>query len=621
MSEFGHFALHKQYVYANTTTEPTVKWFLPPNLYDDRPTFLRALKRRRIAFPEALADLNRLLHTTDYRNRIRDITVARIRSEVVDPNAVECLRSYYKFNKHQVFERCLPNTLEHSDYVQQIIACYSKAGTSRFVWVMQLQQTIPGFVNAVHQKKLEPENMALALSIARRGYVNFERIVGIVLGRRAAYGQKFEIAFIYSYTKPEEKDNVGLRVANLVCSAALVLQQMEMLAPGKCQVGPGSEYKAKNRGDVFVQLLKAREILQVREPPMRTGQMLIDLKPPLEKRFTFLVHDMKESYCSFDEGDEPNEADNPPAQSWHLPVPARAPVTPAQLCANSVGGVASASPPSAASGAHSRATLPAMWTWHLNRPLTRAGDQSGGESVASAAPAAFAQFATPLVEPVRQQAPNRMDFLDAPAAAIGVLPAEDEIIEIDSDEENFAREPWITMRRPQPINPTTRPPVGFYTHSSISLEVQNAGLKLQNLVLSAALCFGAQNVCSYERLLESHPALSRGMSHFDAAAVRCLLSTPRRDGVFLYSQVKLVVFVGLDKKLSTVHMNDFVFVVTAAGRRTALARARREHSMINFIVGVRRLVAHMLAYKDDDKIPRFAVRFGGGLNDVAEVRE
>lgn len=620
MSEFGHMALHKQYVYINTPTEPTVKWFLPPNLYESRSSFLRALKRRRIAFPEALADLNRLLHSNDYRNRIRDITVSRIRSVVVDPNAVECLRHFYKYNVHEVLERCLPNTLDHSDYVQRIIACYSRAGAKRFVWVVQLQQTIPGFVTAVHEQKLEPENMALALNIARDGYVNFERIVGIVLARKEAYGQEFEIAFIYSYTKPEEDVDPTMRCVDLVSAAAVVLQQMEMLAPGRCQVGP-TDYTPEDRRSTMLQLLNARDILQMREPPMRTCQILIELRPPLEKRFTFLVHDMKASYCTFSEGSEPNKTDNPPAQPWHLPVPAQAPISPAQLCADSIGRVASASASSAASGAHSRATLPEIWEHQSNQSLRRADDQSGGESVAGAAPAALAQLTTPIAEAASAQIPNRMDFLDAPTAGAAIGPTEEEIIEIDSDEEDVARGPWITIFRPQRINPITRHPVPYYTHPTIPLEVQNAGLRLQQLVVNAALCYGARNIYNYESLLEAHPALSRGMSHFDATAMSRLLSLPSRDGVFMQSQVKLLVFVGLDKKLSGVCSNDFAFVVASAGRRSAVARARAEYSTICFIVGVRRLVAHMLAFKDDDKIPRFAIRFGGGLNDVAQIRE
>lgn len=609
-----------QYVYQNTSTEPTVKWFLPPNLYDDRPSFLRALKRRRIVFPEALSDLNRLLHSPDFRTRIRDITVAWLRSEIVDPNAVESLRQYYKYNKHEVLERCLPNTLNHADYVEKIIACYSRAGAKRFVWVMQLQQTIPGFVTAVHEQNLEPENMALAINIARDGYVNFERVVGIVLGRKEAYGQEFEIAFIYSYTKPEEDVCATMRCVDLVSTAALVLQQMEMLAPGRCQVGPSPDYIPKDRRDIMLKLQNARDDLQVCEPPMRTGEMLIELRPPLEKRFTFLVHDMKASYCAFDEGLEPNKTDSPPQ---HLPVAVRAPVTPAQLCANTADCVASASPPSAASGAHSIATHPALYLWRANHSITR-GDLNADGSVASAAPAALVELATAIAEPANQQIPNRMDILDAPTTGteVVVLPTENEIVEIDSDEDSYVPGPWITVPRPQrTTNPITRPPVGYYAHPTIPLEVQTAGLRLQSHVVNAALCYATQNIYNYERLLIAHPALCRGMAHFDARAMNCLLSAPSRDGVFMQSQVKLAVFVGLGKKRSAVRLYDFAFVVTSARERTAAARARTDYAMVSFIIGVRRLVGHMLAYKDDEIIPRFAVQFGGGPNDVAQIRE
>lgn len=612
---FGQLQLHREYPYVNTDTEPDVKWMVGSKIYQSYYSFKRTVRRRSVSFYDTDHRINQLLHLHDFSSRIKVAVLGIVRHgpNLTKQSPIESLRYFYTHNQHEVLRRLMPETLDQYDYVLRLVARYRSVGEKRFIWVSLVRQSAPNFLSQADRLCMEPEELASVTSLARDGYVNFRRIVAIIMTRSVGYGQDADFYFIYSYTS-----SCALTACQLFCTAATIMQALEMtpLAHTISLVSESHKYRLVNETTRL--LTNARTFLQACEPPISARNTTVGSVPQLALRFTHMVHWFNNAK-GFGEGVEPNLVDNP--------VVLKAVAAAATL---------------ALSGAHYET---AAGTAHAQLDSAASRVATG----TSSAPAEVGEGVAPTAEPaterfVRSPVRNRMSFLEIlesssdddfaagpsafasvstsrPATSVGPFPSDIVEVSSESEPEYYPRaDQWIdTAVTRQRTILLLRPPIVYYRDNGVSPAEKIAGLQLQLTLTQAALHYSALNVYPYERLVSKFPGVQRGMMNFGAQVLREVMAGGRRDGNPMASQVKIICMTNGSRRFADIDINDFVFVVGTATRRAAVERARASSSMTCFVECAQKLVAHVLAFRSEPFVPRFAVKVGGGLNDVAQI--
>lgn len=633
---FGDLQLYRSYSYVNTNGEPDVKWLIGHKVYDTYHAFKRAVRRRNLNYFEADHKLNQLLHTHDFSARIKRATLdaVRLSFNMQKQAPIESLRYFYKHNQHEILHRVMPETLDKYDYMLRLVARYRSVGEKRFVWVAHIRETAPSFLAQAERTLMEPEEVASVTSLARDGYVNFRRIAGIILTRSVAYGQEADFFFVYSYTTSS-----AVTAAHLFCTAAMLMQAMEMTPLANVVSLVSDNHKFRLVNETTRLLTNARTFLQAREPSISPVNLPIGSVPLLAGRFTHLVHYFNNSR-GFGEGDEPNILDNPEHERVAAAAAALAlsgprsgatdgPISvPASGAASDVAAGASSAPAEVEEGAASvaqPATARFVRTHARGRMSFLDILESSSDDEATAGPFASRVLPARVVTSVSGTTPATVGASTSGAAStsrpVGPFPSEIVDVSSDSEPEYFPRpDQWIdAAKAKQRTILLLRPPIIYYRDNSVPPADKIAGLQLQLTLAHAALHYSALNVYPYEKLVSKFPAIGRGMMNFGAQVLREVMSGGRRAGNPMVSQVKIICMTNPARRFDDIDINDFVFVVNTATRRAAVERARANSSMTCFVECAKKLVAHTLAFRQEPLVPRFAVRVGGGLNDVSQI--